>query len=153
MNRFFLAFTSLSLLSFTLPATAQLAPTEQLRAAIQEAVCLNNWEEAIELTSSLMGRQEIDPVYRQQLLELRYDLIDHRNSQTVMDNTQTPQCRALFEAQEAARREEANRPVAVIYHLFTPTPVGEGAYGSQPNPWQRVVSIDGSRQEESVESR
>ena len=51
---------------------------EGLHATLQNAVCNNDWEQAIRATQSLIGSPNITPSYRQQLVVLRHQLEEWR---------------------------------------------------------------------------
>lgn len=51
---------------------------ERLHTTLQNAVCNNDWEQAIRVTQSLIGSPNITPSYRQQLAVLRHQLEEWR---------------------------------------------------------------------------
>lgn len=107
-----------------------------LRSQLQDAVCLNQWNQAIELTGRLMGSVEITAEYRSQLLAFRRQLEGYRSSDTVIDNTHRADCKAALSA--------ATEPA--------PTP---NTTQNQPIDWDRAVSsirVNGSSNSSSRRS-
>lgn len=76
---------------FLQPVRAQiLNPQVQSVATLQldlhTAICAQKWDEAIQLTNLLIGSDEVQPAYREQLVTLRYSLTTYRNNRTVFSS-------------------------------------------------------------------
>lgn len=97
-------------------AKAESASVTTLRVNIQNAVCLNDWDTAVQQTSYLIGSREISSAERNQLIGTRRQFEGYRNSRTVIDTANDPNCQTTLAAQTQtpANRTPVNQtPVAV----------------------------------------
>ncbi|MBD2055324.1 hypothetical protein H6F88_04670 [Oculatella sp. FACHB-28] len=91
----------------TLASTSGFAQTISLaeqQIALQEAVCLQDWDEAIGIVSPMIASDEATPAYRQQLVEFRSDLVSYRDTNARF--SQIPNCEGVGVASETAEVEE-----------------------------------------------
>ncbi|MBD2462670.1 hypothetical protein H6G89_16645 [Oscillatoria sp. FACHB-1407] len=63
---------------------------QQLYAALQGAVCRNDWNGALAVINPMLGSPDLTSDYRQQLLRFRYQLEDWRAARSVVENI--PNC-------------------------------------------------------------
>lgn len=77
-------------------AIAQTASIDALRNATQQAVCLNEWNSAIQSVNQLMGLSDVTPAYREALLAYRRQLEGYRSSNARVDMRQQPGCQAAI---------------------------------------------------------
>ncbi len=59
--------------------------TQQLHAALQNAVCQNDWDNALRFVAPLIGQTDISSTYRERLVILRHQLEDWRAAGTAFD--------------------------------------------------------------------
>lgn len=81
-------------------ASAQAVSLEQRYEYLLRAVCLNDWESAVALLGPIIASPEINPTYRQNLVELRYQFQVFRDRGTVVPNIEN--CRAILQRYVAA---------------------------------------------------
>lgn len=94
---------AIATLSVNIPVKAQTTRFEQLRADLQTAVCLNNWDEATSLSTQIIGLSEITAEYRQEMMAYRHRLIDWRASRSVFENI--PGCEGVILANQVEEPE------------------------------------------------
>jgi hypothetical protein len=84
--------------TLTQPAQAQTANQSmyvaRLYASLQRSVCRNDWNQALRLTSRLIGSPDITPVAREQLVRFRYHLEDWRAAKSLVENI--PECESAI---------------------------------------------------------
>lgn len=86
-----------------LEVSAQEASLSDLTAALQNAICLNDWTTAIHVTNQMIGQDSVSSSDRHSYLQLRRQFEAYRAAQTVFDRSTHPQCQAVLQA--------ANTPV------------------------------------------
>jgi hypothetical protein len=96
-------------------AKANVISDNPVKANLKQAICEQDWQGAIALTSQLMASSTITPEHRQELVDWRQRFSSYAASGTYFDNI--PNCegytsihKATYEAAvAAAQRQEANR--------------------------------------------
>lgn len=68
--------TIIGMSSWGLPSLAQISAVNVLNQELQLAVCLNDWETALTLLGPMIANTTISDAYREDLLQLRYQLQD-----------------------------------------------------------------------------
>jgi len=100
------------------PAHAQRASQEiwDLHAELQDAVCQNDWNEALSLINPMLGFSNLSSQYRQSLVQFRQQVVGWRNQGRV------------FESQPNCDRPDAEQSMA---SRTTESPVSEGREASR----------------------
>ena len=73
---------------------AEAVNAEQLQAELQLAICLNEWEYALDVISPLIASSDISAAHREDLVRFRYQLQDLSESDAVVGNI--PNCEAAI---------------------------------------------------------
>lgn len=115
------------------PAQAQTS-IETLTTRLDEAICFNEWTEAVQLTSALIARPEISNEYRQRLLGFRDELANLQSLQAVIpDNSSCDRTYALTLSAAAPVAAQTDAPTGLDWSQ------GIAAI-TQPN--RRIVELD-----------
>lgn len=118
-----LALTALSVSSFQIAlaspnrefaARAQTASQsispESAQALLQQAVCLNDWSQAIYAVNLLIGSPSTSPAQREQWVLYRRQLQEHQTLRSSFDWRNVPECAgAIAQAQQAAAAQQVAR--------------------------------------------
>lgn len=154
MNKFFQLSTAsvLALAFHVLPASAQTQSVEQLRTDLQNAVCLNDWDDAVRVTSSLIGSSEITPQYRQELVDFRRELQGWQASQAQFDRSSNPDCAEAIAAanQPAPVPQQAARPLdweSAAASIFSSTSSGSTSQSGSSGRYDQNLRWSGSNNE------
>ncbi|WOB42336.1 hypothetical protein HNI00_03540 [Thermoleptolyngbya oregonensis NK1-22] len=95
-------------------ATAQTASQsvspEMAQAMLQQAVCLNDWSQAIYAVNLLIGSPSTAPALREQWVRYRRQLQEYQTLRSSFDLSNTPECAgAIAQAQQAAAAPQVAR--------------------------------------------
>lgn len=66
-------------------------PASDLNAQLQQAVCRNNWSQAINVINQMIG-QTNSPEVRQQLVDYKQKLQNFVNSDVIIPSSELPDC-------------------------------------------------------------
>ncbi|MFQ3615585.1 MAG: hypothetical protein SNJ57_03900 [Cyanobacteriota bacterium] len=109
----------MSSIALTLPnrefaANAQIASQtispEIAQAMLQQAVCLNDWNQAIYAVNLLIGSPNTSPALREQWVRYRRQLQEHQTLRSSFDWSNAPECAgAIAQAQQAAAAQQIAR--------------------------------------------
>lgn len=88
-------------------AIAQAISPEMAQAALQQAICLNDWNQAIYAVNLLIGSPSTPPAMREQWVRYRRQLQEHQTLRSRFDQSNTPECAAaIAQAQQAAAAQQ-----------------------------------------------
>lgn len=102
------ALVPVLLLGLGEPVFARTPSIAELHETVQNAVCLNDWNQAISAINRLIASDAASPAYREQMVALRQQLSDYRAQGTVITMNQQPQCTGAT----------TPRPTAPVTHEF-----------------------------------
>jgi hypothetical protein len=89
-------------------ATAQAVSPEVAQATLQQAICLNDWNQAIYAVNLLIGSPSTPPAMREQWVRYRRQLQEHQTLRSRFDQSNAPECvAAIAQAQQAAAQQVA----------------------------------------------
>jgi hypothetical protein len=111
MRKTILTLAASMLLCSPALAQTQTTPTA-LAAQINNAVCANDWNGALNTLQRLIGNSSITPEYRQQLVAYRTQVEGWRASGAQFNQSRNPNCRDAIAAANAAQQpQQASRPI------------------------------------------
>ena len=68
-------------------------PDESIKEGLKQAICLQDWNQAVELSSNLIASSAITPEYRQTLVDWRHRFSDYARDKTSFDKI--PDCEGV----------------------------------------------------------
>jgi hypothetical protein len=117
-------------------AAAGTPSVAQLHETVQNSVCLNDWNRAINAINRLIASDTVSPAYREQMVTLRQQLADYRAQGTAINMNQQPQCAGVAAPRSTAPvAYEFRRPLdwdAAIARFNSAQAVAPTAVAVQP---------------------